>query len=81
MKGPILILLCVSVTSWVAMSAESSDCSRVMSRKVRDFLEDNMKDVMEKYTFPDECPLNPSKDLYRKQENMKKQFSQEWKVI
>jgi hypothetical protein len=80
MKGAIPILVCVCITLGVVLSAENKDCSRAMSRKVRSFLTDNMKDAMEKFSFPEECPLNPSKDIYRKQENLKKQFSQEWKV-
>jgi len=75
-----LVVGLISVYLLASNAANSTACSRDMSRKVRNFLDSNFYNKIDNYVYPESCPLNPVKDVYRNQEKLKKMYNQEWKV-
>ena len=76
MMSPLLLLL-VLLLQLTATSSSSSSCSRLLSRRVRKFLQAEVfprlpEGAREPSDLPLHCPLNPLHDIYHQQEEVRR---------
>lgn len=77
-----LLVACVA-RAFVGGATDSGECSKLVSRKVRQFLE---RDVFSTLPFDAarlhiSCPINPQRDIYNKFESSKVELNNaDWKV-
>lgn len=77
------ILLYILVGAIVSNTGKGKECSRELSRKVNAFLKDDLFPRMKiaSIDLPNDCPLNPTLNMYKTQEESKIELNRgEWQV-
>ena len=77
MMSPLLLLLVLLLQLTATSSSSSSSCSRLLSRRVRKFLQAEVfprlpEGAREPSDLPLHCPLNPLHDIYHQQEEVRR---------